>query len=259
MNKKVKKYLRKYFLKYFLEFLVIVMGISVSFWLNNMQENSNTAKKEVETLKAIKLNIIEIESYISNRRITLDDENDFMNYLSVHWDSLNLDSIVDVLQKGRHIKSFHNLFLDYREFHPPISEISSIINDGSIALISNNEIKIELISFMDNNYDYVNQNVKSEIELQQSFREELLKSKSHEIAKILETTSLELKERFQGKIDYKKKILNELKAIVKLNSAKNYLNLKIRQRYWVMTFMNGFSRKLKKIKELVDAELLILN
>ena len=112
---------------------------------------------------------------------------------------------------------------------------------------------------MYHNYDYVNQNVKSEIELQQSFREELLKSKSHEIAKILETTSLELKERFQGKIDYKKKILNELKAIVKLNSAKNYLNLKIRQRYWVMTFMNGFSRKLKKIKELVDAELLILN
>ena len=151
------------------------------------------------------------------------------------------------------------MFLDYREFHPPISEISSIINDGSIALISNKKIKIELISFMDNNYDYVNQNVKSEIELQQSFREELLKSKSHEIAKILETTSLELKERFQGKIDYKKKILNELKAIVKLNSAKNYLNLKIRQRYWVMTFMNGFSRKLKKIKELVDAELLILN
>jgi len=115
------------FKKFIFETLVIVIGISVSFWLNNMQENSNTAKKEVETLKAIKLNIIEIESYFSNRRITLDDENDFMNYLSVHWGSLNLDSIVDVLQKGRHIKSFHNLFLDYREFHPPISEISSII------------------------------------------------------------------------------------------------------------------------------------
>jgi len=120
------------FKKFIFETLVIVIGISVSFWLNNVQENSNTAKKEVETLKAIKLNIIEIESYFSNRRITLDDENDFMNYLSVHWGSLNLDSIVDVLQKGRHIKSFHNLFLDYREFHPPISEISSIINDGSI-------------------------------------------------------------------------------------------------------------------------------
>ena len=69
--------------------------------------------------------------------------------------------------------------------------------------------------------------------------------------------SFELKERFQGNVDYKNQILNELKAIVKLNPAKNYINLKIRQRYWVMNFMNSFSNKLNKIKELVDVELLI--
>ena len=229
--------------KFIFETLVIIIGISISFWLNNMQENTNIAKKEVETLKAIKLNIVEIEAYITSRRETLDDENDFMNYLSENWNTLNLDSVVNVLQKGRHIKSFHNLFLDYREFHPPVSEISSIINDGSIALISNHEIKLSLISLMDNNFDYVNQNVKSEIELQQVFREVLLKSNSSE--------------RFQGNLDYKNQILNELKAIVKLNPAKNYINLKIRQRYWVMNFMNSFSNKLNKIKELVDVELLI--
>jgi len=243
--------------KFIFETLVIIIGISISFWLNNMQENTNTAKKEVETLKAIKLNIVEIEAYITSRRETLDDENDFMNYLSENWNTLNLDSVVNVLQKGRHIKSFHNLFLDYREFHPPVSEISSIINDGSIALISSHEIKLSLISLMDNNFDYVNQNVKSEIELQQVFREVLLKSNSSEISKILETTSFELKERFQGNVDYKNQILNELKAIVKLNPAKNYINLKIRQRYWVMNFINSFSNKLNKIKELVDVELLI--
>ena len=48
---------------------------------------------------------------------------------------------------------------------------------------------------MDNNFDYVNQNVKSEIELQQSFREELLKDKSLELSKILEITSFELREK----------------------------------------------------------------
>ncbi|MDB4497186.1 hypothetical protein N9254_06950, partial [Flavobacteriaceae bacterium] len=169
--------------KFIFETLVIIIGISISFWLNNMQENTNIAKKEVETLKAIKLNIVEIEAYITSRRETLDDENDFMNYLSENWNTLNLDSVVNVLQKGRHIKSFHNLFLDYREFHPPVSEISSIINDGSIALISSHEIKLSLISLMDNNFDYVNQNVKSEIELQQVFREVLLKSNSSEISK----------------------------------------------------------------------------
>ena len=97
--------------KFIFETLVIIIGISISFWLNNMQENTNIAKKEVETLKAIKLNIVEIEAYITSRRETLDDENDFMNYLSENWNTLNLDSVVNVLQKGRHIKSFHNLTL----------------------------------------------------------------------------------------------------------------------------------------------------
>ena len=69
--------------KFIFETLVIIIGISISFWLNNMQENTNTAKKEVETLKAIKLNIVEIEAYITSRRETLDDENDFMNYLQI--------------------------------------------------------------------------------------------------------------------------------------------------------------------------------
>ena len=44
MNKKVKKYL----LKYSLEFLVIVMGISVSFWLSNYQESVDNAEKEIQ-------------------------------------------------------------------------------------------------------------------------------------------------------------------------------------------------------------------
>ena len=46
--------------KFIFETLVIIIGISISFWLNNMQENSNTAKKELEILKSIKLNITEI-------------------------------------------------------------------------------------------------------------------------------------------------------------------------------------------------------
>ena len=39
---------------------------------------------------------------------------------------------------------------------------------------------------MDNSYDFVNQNVKSEIELQQSFRAKLIQEESYEISKILE-------------------------------------------------------------------------
>ena len=132
--------------KFIFETSVIIIGISISFWLSNLQEKSNNKNKEIEILQSIDININQIQKYIDNRRETLDEDNQLMDYLSSNWNNLNLDSIVEVLQFGRHKKAFHNVFLDYREFHPPVSEISSIIGDGSISLISNNDIKIQLIS-----------------------------------------------------------------------------------------------------------------
>lgn len=241
--------------KFIFETSVIIIGISISFWLSNLQEKSNNKNKEIEILESIDININEIQKYIDNRRETLDEDNQLMDYLSTHWNNLNLDSIVEVLQFGRHKKAFHNVFLDYREFHPPVSEISSIIGDGSISLISNHDVKIQLISLMDNSYDFVNQNVKSEIELQQSFRAKLVQEESYEISKILETTQNEMGQRIRGEVDNRKKILAELKAITKLRSAKNYLNLKIRQRFWIMNFYNTFDKNLNVLRELVVKEL----
>ena len=241
--------------KFIFETSVIIIGISISFWLSNLQEKSNNKNKEIEILESIVININEIQKYIDNRRETLDEDNQLMDYLSTHWNNLNLDSIVEVLQFGRHKKAFHNVFLDYREFHPPVSEISSIIGDGSISLISNHDVKIQLISLMDNSYDFVNQNVKSEIELQQSFRAKLAQEESYEISKILETTQNEMGQRIRGEVDNRKKILAELKAIIKLRSAKNYLNLKIRQRFWIMNFYNSFDKNLNILRELVVKEL----
>tara|TARA_B110000240_G_scaffold80232_1_gene91490 strand:+ start:185 stop:949 length:765 start_codon:yes stop_codon:yes gene_type:complete len=241
--------------KFIFETSVIIIGISISFWLSNLQEKSNNKNKEIEILESIDININEIQKYIDNRRETFDEDNQLMDYLSTHWNNLNLDSIVEVLQFGRHKKAFHNVFLDYREFHPPVSEISSIIGDGSISLISNHDVKIQLISLMDNSFDFVNQNVKSEIELQQSFRAKLVQEESYEISKILETTQNEMGQRIRGEVDNRKKILAELKAITKLRSAKNYLNLKIRQRFWIMNFYNSFDKNLNVLRKLVVKEL----
>ena len=241
--------------KFIFETSVIIIGISISFWLSNLQEKSNNKNKEIEILESIDININEIQKYIDNRRETFDEDNQLMDYLSTHWNNLNLDSIVEVLQFGRHKKAFHNVFLDYREFHPPVSEISSIIGDGSISLISNHDVKIQLISLMDNSFDFVNQNVKSEIELQQSFRAKLVQEESYEISKILETTQNEMGQRILGEVDNRKKILAELKAITKLRSAKNYLNLKIRQRFWIMNFYNSFDKNLNVLRKLVVKEL----
>ena len=50
--------MRKYLLKYSLEFLVIVMGISVSFWLNNWTENNKYKKARNEFLISLKQELI---------------------------------------------------------------------------------------------------------------------------------------------------------------------------------------------------------
>ena len=51
MNKKAKKYI----FKYSLEFLVIVMGISVSFWLNEISVEKNENKERLKVLNNIKI------------------------------------------------------------------------------------------------------------------------------------------------------------------------------------------------------------
>ena len=50
--------MKKHLLKYSLEFLVIVMGISVSFWLNNWTENKKYTKARNEFLISLKQELI---------------------------------------------------------------------------------------------------------------------------------------------------------------------------------------------------------
>jgi len=50
--------MKKHLIKYSLEFLVIVMGISVSFWLNNWTENKKYTKARNEFLISLKQELI---------------------------------------------------------------------------------------------------------------------------------------------------------------------------------------------------------
>lgn len=245
----------KFFKKFIFETSVIIIGISISFWLNNTQAKAENSRKEIQILKAVQLNINEIEVYVLNREEKLTAENELMDYLSANWNNINYDSVTKVLLTGGNTKSFHNLFLDYREFHPPISEITSIIEDGSLALISNNEIKLKIISLLDNHLEFLNQNVSSEIALQQEFRIALLQIDNQEIKAILKTSQNELRERFYQEDDFTEKTRSELLAINKLNSGENYLSLKIRQRFFVMYYLDAFKSKLKELEEEVNAEL----
>ena len=246
---------RKVFIKLGFEIIAIIIGISATFWISEVQKDLENQEKEIKLLKTIQINVHNIDKYTNNRIDLLKVENDLMDYISSNWKGLNIDSLVNVLKDGKYIKSFHNIFLDYREFHPPISELKAIIDDGSLGLIKNEKIRLTLTTLLDDRLDFLLQNVKSEIQLQQAFRENLISEKNEKIVSALKTSYFEMENRIKGESGYHNKISQELKAITELKSAENYLNLKIRQRYWVMFFMNNFKPSLTEISDLVNSEL----
>jgi hypothetical protein len=246
---------RKVFIKLGFEIIAIIIGISATFWISEVQKDLENQEKEIKLLKTIQINVHNIDKYTNSRIDLLKVENDLMDYISSNWKGLNIDSLVNVLKDGKYIKSFHNIFLDYREFHPPISELKAIIDDGSLGLIKNEKIRLTLTTLLDDRLDFLLQNVKSEIQLQQAFRENLISEKNEKIVSALKTSYFEMENRIKGESGYHNKISQELKAITELKSAENYLNLKIRQRYWVMFFMNNFKSSLTEISDLVNSEL----
>ena len=158
MNKKVKKYL----LKYFLEFLVIVIGISVSFWLNNWAENRLLNKQKKENLINLK-SAIQRDSDLLN---IIENVNDFrFNSLSqvLKWsnssvetiDSLNLILRDSTIWNNPIPKEFENDF-----FYKTITWIQRprrmIINSYSIEEIKSSgiysKIKNKLLKNLVNDY-----------------------------------------------------------------------------------------------------------
>ena len=238
--------------RFLFETSIIIVGISISFWISEVQKDIENQNKEQKLLKTIKINIEAVERYTYGRLELLEEENNLMDHVSSNWNNLNIDSIAKVLEVGTYIKSFHNLFLDYREFHPPVSELKAIIDDGSLGLIRDENIRLALTTLLDDRLDFLIQNVNSEIQLQQSFRENLLYEKSDEIVSVLRTSNSEMNERISGNLGYTNKVKEELVAITSLKSAENYLNLKIRQRFWVMFFMKNFRSSLDEISDLIN-------
>ena len=61
---------KKYIIKYSFEFVVIVLGISVSFWLNEISIDNQNEGERVKVLNSLKMEIQEIRNYTNEREKT---------------------------------------------------------------------------------------------------------------------------------------------------------------------------------------------
>ena len=124
------------FYKYIFEFIVIVFGISISFFLENVRVDRENENKE----RLVKLNLLNELSnsseYLNSRKEAYNIDLQFLNALINK--NIDIDSLYSVGLKGA---GYYNSICFYRTFDPPNSVYSSLVSDGEINLIKESDIK----------------------------------------------------------------------------------------------------------------------
>ena len=200
-----------------IEFIAVLLGISGSLWIDQNQELRQKNEHEVTLLNSIYSDINQTEKPFV----------------------------------------FNTLFFDYREFHPPLSSIEMIMQDGSLKEIQNIEIRKKINNLYKTDLGFVLKNVQSEIDMQINFRNTLVNQNDKELAQVLSTTHKEIRDRNNDNVDNYDKPIEEIKYFLTKDYVRTYLDLKNRNRFFVMFFIKNFKVTLKELKILIEKELKI--
>lgn len=163
---------KKNFLKYLLDFIVIVLGITVSFWFNQLSIKKSNDLERLKVLNSIEMEISEIENYTKERLNSWNDDIDlYSEFLS---DKLDLQSIKNITSSKSRIE--YNLIY-YRDFEPPMNRYNSMISSGNIKYIDSEKLKEILTRLHNLNYS----NLKTTVEYEKSLKEQLIQilTKNH--------------------------------------------------------------------------------
>ena len=185
-----------------IEFIAVLLGITSSLWIDENRKARDLNEKQVMILEAVYEDIVQTENFIKERRdpaFQLDST--WMDYFANNWDTMNIDSAAVALSKNGTRGSFHNTFLDFREFHPPISSIELIMQDGSLKEIQNMEIRKKINELVKTDLEFVLKNVQTEIDMQIDFRNTLINQNDPKLAELLSISQLTLRNRFRDNVD----------------------------------------------------------
>lgn len=211
----------KYLVKYSFEFVVIVIGISVSFWLNEISIDNQNEVERIKVLNSLKMEIKEIRDYTFEREKTWMTDIRLLNELLFPRNGIvDTDSILKITTAKSRIETF---LVIYRVFDPPMNRYYSIINSGDLKFVKSNKIKEILSRLHNTSFSYVETTVEYEKQLKQSFLPFL--SQNHpEIILARDDTSVSMKK-------YVEIISRSIKSDKKLKAnfimVKRYLDYKL--------------------------------
>jgi len=121
--------IKEYFIKYTLEFFVIVMGITFSFFVQNIRNDNEIDNKRELIIDNL---LTELESnriYIDKAKLDFQREMEYVNKLLL--DSLTTQEIKKYPENLSPLNPFFNAI----KFRPSTSIYNSIVNDGSFNII----------------------------------------------------------------------------------------------------------------------------
>lgn len=144
-----KDNIKKYFIKYSLEFFVIVMGVTFSFFLQNIRNDIEIDTKRELIIDNLLSELESDQAYIEKTKQDFKREMEYVNKLLS--DSLTTKEIKN------YPKNFSSLnpFFSVKKFRPSRSIYNSIVNDGSFNIIEPTSLKALIDNVYELNYSTI--------------------------------------------------------------------------------------------------------
>ena len=213
--------IKNYIIKYSIEFVVIILGITVSFWLNEFSNNSQNENERVKVLAGLQAEINEIRNYCTQRKATWKIDMDIMDiFLSQQADESKKLEISKLTTSKNRIET---ILVLYRVFDPPLNRYYSIINSGDLRFVKSDKVKENLSRLHNTSFSYLKTAVDHERQLKQSFIP-FLTSNHPEVVLAKKSNNLSL-ERYVHILS--SSIINDKKLQSKLILLRGYLENKI--------------------------------
>lgn len=230
---------QKNILRYIVEFLVIVTGVTVSFWGEEYRESLQNKEEEFKALENLKIELDDIEIYCEDRKNSYEKDFKILNYL-INYSVNSFDSIDNIVQSAPGMAFALN---DYREFQPPMNRYNSIINEGTIKFIESDSVKQQLDELHNTLYTYLKALVDDEKIIQQKLSSYLAEN----YPKIILSESFETSKTTYYNI-LSKEVNND-------QVLKAYLQIKLRKMSIKNYFLTGYIEKLVELRELLENQI----
>ncbi|MDA8643867.1 hypothetical protein N9L50_01070 [Flavobacteriaceae bacterium] len=157
--------MKKYIIKYLLESIVLVTGITISFWINQFSIDKETKGERSRVINSLLSEVEEIEKY-SLEKLKIWNQD-----VEIYSQLLKKDIDIELIQNIAISKSRveYNLIY-YRDFSPPNNRYESMVNTGALKFINSEKINDALTRLHNQDLNMV----RSTVEYEKSLKTKLI-------------------------------------------------------------------------------------